>query len=110
MSERREKMMCLGEAELVEIFLKAHDKFRCVSFEGVPEGAELGGIQYNFERRCWFIRLRHPSFDVVPEGEPAPMVWARVEWVSVNDRIAELEQRLEEESRRRRELERKLSG
>ena len=102
---RREKLMCIGEAELVELFLKAHDKYRRAWFEGVPDDAEVGASIYSLDRRCWLVSLRHPSFDVVPEGQIAPMVWARVEWISVNDRIAELEERLTEETRRRREAE-----
>ncbi len=40
--------------------------------QGLPEGANLVGAQYNLDRDCFELMIEHPSFDVVPDGDQVP--------------------------------------
>lgn len=77
MDERREVVVWINERSVLDLFnLNSTEKsalvFHCPIFAALPEGYTVRAVCQDFMRRAFGFAVQHPSFDVVPDGAPAP--------------------------------------
>lgn len=76
--ERRVKIYCIDERQIVFFFAQANRMNDCFFFElptehdSMPEDAEVIRVTHDFSRQCLLVMVWSASFDVVGEGEAAP--------------------------------------
>ena len=67
--ERRVEYVEISKVMLERIFIE-NTSFRVK--EGLPQDAEIVGVQYVAERNCYHITFESGEFDPVPEGAQVP--------------------------------------
>lgn len=77
MPERREKIICIDERRLVELF---NGDLRIIG-NVVPADAQVVGVWPNVSRRAFDVVVAHPSFDPVPHGAELPVEVCEFEMV-----------------------------
>jgi hypothetical protein len=85
---RRVMIFSIDENSLVEM-LQGHQVIRLV---GIPEGALVEGVYYEFHRKSFAVRLWHPSFPVCRECEEMPRI-PSFGWVGRWEEIPEEDRR-----------------
>ena len=68
-AERRVVYVEISKVMLERIFIE-NTSFRVE--EGLPEDAEIVGVEYVAERNCYHITFESDEFDPVPEGAQVP--------------------------------------
>lgn len=99
-------MICIDQRHAVSLFASPQMLYQRLSFAGLPRDVVVEGVHFDHAYRAFMVMLWHESFDEVPEGVLIPISREEVVVVSVDERIAELEQRLADEMNKRREAER----
>ncbi len=70
-TEKREKIFAIT-AETVASLLRCDGKaFRVVSSE-CPKDAEFVSCVYDFDSNTFLLKMRHPTFCIIPEGAVIP--------------------------------------
>lgn len=74
--ERRVKVFCVGQTEVLEWFRCASEGWpESVALplvKGLPKGVRVLAVQSNFMNRQFEFLVEHESFELVAEGVPAP--------------------------------------
>lgn len=75
---RRRAVLFVTQEALFHVLLGLKGgKLTLPVFEGLPDDAEIRGVHYDWERGGFAVMLEHPSFQVVPDGCPAPRLEAK---------------------------------
>ena len=73
-NEGRRKIVCLAMDELLVMLTRQDHCYYVVTHRDIPDGCHVLGIHYNEWHRCMLVTLVHESFDIVPDGQHAPIL------------------------------------
>lgn len=77
MKENRVKILSIDQHLMVDIlnwWIKPAGVLKLPITESIPEDATVISVNANWSRRTIEALIKHPSFDVVPNGEMPPMI------------------------------------
>lgn len=77
----RVKVLWLTPEILVDVLFspsREGGEIRCISQEGIPDGAKIEAVCFSFEQRAFGLRFSHPSFEEVEPGNLAPGLKVRL--------------------------------
>jgi hypothetical protein len=89
---RRAIIAISSEMMLYRLMAMTNDYPQWISlpkFEGIPKDIEVRGVQYSIDREAFLFSVTHPSFEVVPDGMPSPVLNDCIQMVSVRCKIGE---------------------
>jgi len=69
----KEGLMALDVSPKTILRLLRGDDIRVVEGQ-IPKDAEFVSCHYDFEKRSFFLVIRHESFDIVPNGTHIPRI------------------------------------
>lgn len=77
MSNRRLKIYCVREDDLLFLFARADrlTEFLLLPYgeDNLPADAEVVRVHYCFSRQCLTLCVHSASFEIVPDGEEIPL-------------------------------------
>lgn len=72
--ERRVALFWVGREQFMCLVAGHNGRFIRPVCPNLPADAVIEDVHYDYARDCFAVRVRHPSFHVVGDGEPIPWV------------------------------------
>ncbi len=69
--KRRSKGFFIGDDDIIPLMERYCEK------EDIPAGCLVTGVNYDYQKMGWIVRLSNTSFDTVPEGASMPLLTVR---------------------------------
>lgn len=75
---RRRKLLCVEPQFVLGLLdgsLLQHEIIQVPNFRGLPKGAIVKGVQFDFNRNAFVLQVLHKSFPEVPDGQEPPQLF-----------------------------------
>lgn len=75
--EARYKLVAINHYWVLDVLRSWSDPaqyLRLPRIAGIPDGAEIEDVHDDWRSKQFILRLWHPSFDIVPDGEQIPFL------------------------------------